>query len=122
MRLFAQGDASAELLKVGVLMLGLSGVWQLFDAIAMTITESLRAAGDTTWPMTARILLAWCVFTPGAWLSVLVLEGGPAAAMLSVIAYLLVLAALLGHRFRSGAWRRISLVGAGERDALLQAE
>jgi len=114
-RLFATGDVAAEsLLEVGVLMLALSGVWQLFDAISMTITESLRAAGDTAWPMAARILLAWGVFTPGAWVAVMVLGGGPTAVMLSVILYLFILAALLGYRFLSGAWRKISLVGAGE--------
>jgi ABC-type sulfate transport system permease component len=45
---------------------------------------------------------------------VLVFDGGPAAVMASVILYLLALAALLAYRFLSGAWRRISLVGAGE--------
>ena len=114
-RLFAPTDVPAEkLMQVGTLMLGLSGVWQLFDAVAMTITESLRAAGDTAWPMAARIFLAWCVFTPGAWLAVLVFEGGPTAVMASVIVYLFVLAAVLAYRFRSGAWRRIALVGGAD--------
>jgi MATE family multidrug resistance protein len=114
-QLFAPADMPAgELMQVGTLMLGLSGVWQLFDAISMTLTESLRAAGDTAWPMAARIFLAWCVFTPGAWLAVLVFDGGPTAVMLSVIVYLFVLAAVLAYRFQSGAWRRISLVGPTE--------
>ena len=113
--LFAGSNASTDkLLEVGAFMLAMSGIWQLFDAIAMTITESLRAAGDTAWPMAARIFLAWFVFTPGAWISVLVLDGGPTAVMLSVIVYLALLAALLVYRFRSGAWRRISLLEAPE--------
>jgi len=114
-QLFAPADVAAdELMQVGALMLALSGVWQLFDAIAMTLTETLRAAGDTAWPMAARIFLAWCVFTPGAWLSVLAYDGGPTAVMLSVIVYLFVLALILAYRFQSGAWQRISLVGPGE--------
>ncbi len=37
-RLFAPTDvATGQLIEVGVLMLGLSGVWQLFDAITMTL-------------------------------------------------------------------------------------
>lgn len=106
------GDSGqlASLLELGAFMLALSGIWQLFDAIAMTFTEALRAAGDTTWPMAARIALAWLLFTPGAWLSVLYFNGGPTAVMLSVIAYLAALALLLALRFRSGAWRRIALV------------
>ncbi len=121
-RLFAPADVPAEkLIQVGTLMLGLSGVWQLFDAVAMTITESLRAAGDTAWPMAARIFLAWCVFTPGAWLAVLVFEGGPTAVMGSVIVYLFVLALVLAYRFREWSlathcarrWRRRSSRRAG---------
>ncbi len=105
-----EGNAAA-LLEVGAFMLALSGLWQLFDAIGLTLSESLRAAGDTAWPMAARILLAWLVFTPAAWLSVLVWDGGPLAVMISVIAYLAALAGLLAYRFRSGAWRSISLIG-----------
>jgi len=104
------GEAEA-LVRVGVLMLGLSGLWQLFDAVAMTLTEAMRAAGDTAWPMAARIFLAWCVFAPGAWLAVRVLAWGPTAAMISVIVYLFAVAAVMAYRFKSGAWRRISLLG-----------
>jgi MATE family multidrug resistance protein len=114
-RLFSdKSESGAELLQMGAFMLAMSGIWQLFDAIAMTITESLRAAGDTAWPMAARVFLAWFVFTPGAWISVLVLEGGTLAVMLSVVVYLALLALLLIYRFRTGAWRRISLTGPAE--------
>lgn len=110
-RLFAPpGENAATLVAVGTTMLALSGVWQLFDAITMTVTESLRAAGDTAWPMVARILLAWLGFAPLGWYVVKVAGGGPVAAMLTVIVYLVALAALLALRFRSGAWRRITLV------------
>ncbi len=110
-RLFAPpGENAAALVAVGTTMLALSGVWQLFDAITMTVTESLRAAGDTAWPMIARIALAWLGFAPLGWFVVKVAGGGPVAAMLSVIAYLIALAALLIYRFRSGAWRRITLI------------
>ena len=33
----------------------------------MTLSETLRAAGDTTWPAAARIMLAWAVFAPCAY-------------------------------------------------------
>jgi len=32
-------------------MLIVSGMWQLFDALGITLSEALRAAGDTTWCM-----------------------------------------------------------------------
>jgi len=115
MGLFQSGDASAEqLLAVGGVMLALSALWQVFDAAAMTLSEALRAAGDTTFCMNARIALAWFVFMPGAWYSVRVLNGGVPAIMVSLIAYLALLAAAFALRFVSGKWREIDLLGAGE--------
>jgi MATE family multidrug resistance protein len=112
--LFRPRDGSGDdLVRVGAMMLMLSAVWQLFDAISLTLSEALRAAGDTAWCMWARILLAWCVFTPLAWLAVLLLGGGVATMMMSLIAYIAVLALVLGARFLSGRWRQIDLVGSG---------
>jgi MATE family multidrug resistance protein len=108
---FLRGRAdAAELAEVGARMLALSAAWQLFDAAATTLAEALRAAGDTAWPLLARLALAWGLFVPGAWLSVHALGGGDVAAMAWLSAYLGGLAAALAWRFRSGAWRAIVLV------------
>ncbi|MBW1881452.1 MAG: hypothetical protein JRJ84_24105 [Deltaproteobacteria bacterium] len=77
----------------------------------MSTSETLRAAGDTAWTMWARIIVAWLVFTPAAFLTVHLFEGGHIAAMLCVIGYLAILAVLLVWRFKSGAWKRIDLIG-----------
>jgi MATE family multidrug resistance protein len=62
---FVPRDVPAEeLIATGAYMLMLSSLWQIFDAIGMTMSEALRAAGDTTWCMWARIILAWFVFIP----------------------------------------------------------
>jgi MATE family multidrug resistance protein len=99
------------LLTTGTLMLQLSAAWQLFDACAMTLSEALRSAGDTTWPMLARLGLAWVLFLPAGIVSVMVLDGGATAAMVCLIVYLAALAGLLAWRFRGGAWRKIDLTG-----------
>lgn len=106
------GVATTTLVSVGATMLTLSAFWQVFDAINMTFSEALRAAGDTTWPMLARIVTAWLVFTPLAWSAVLVFDGGVVAVMVSVIGYIALLAVVLALRFASGRWRQIELVGA----------
>lgn len=112
MGLFAgAGGGSQELLTVGATMLALSAVWQLFDALAMTFGEALRAAGDTAWCMWARVVLAWFVFTPAAWLSVRIWHGGINAVVAAMVGYLLLLSLTLAARFASGAWRNIDLVG-----------
>jgi len=107
--LFAS-DRSGDLVAIGTTMLGISAAWQLTDAISMTLAETLRAAGDTTWTAAARLILAWLVFTPAAFAVVLWLGGGPAGAMLCLVGYLGLLASALAWRFRSGAWKRIELI------------
>ncbi|AKF10920.1 Multidrug and toxin extrusion (MATE) family efflux pump YdhE/NorM [Sandaracinus amylolyticus] len=102
-------DTREALVEVGVRMLMLSTCWQLFDSAATVLAEALRAAGDTVWPLGARLVLAWLVFVPGSWLGVRVLEGGDVAAMLCLTAYLALLALLLYVRFRSGKWRTLEI-------------
>jgi MATE family multidrug resistance protein len=107
--LFAS-ERSGDLVAIGTTMLVISAAWQLADATAMTMTETLRAAGDTAWPAIARTILAWLVFTPAAFLVVRRFTGGPVGAMLCLVGYLVLLAGALGWRFRSGAWKRIELI------------
>lgn len=112
MGLFATGEAStSDLVRVGSLMLAISGAWQVFDALGLTFGEALRAAGDTAWCLWARLVIAWLVFLPVAWFALERLSLGPAGAMWCVVFYIAVLAAALVWRFRSGAWRRIDLTG-----------
>lgn len=111
MGIFRPRDVPAEaLVAIGATMLMMSAVWQLFDGLGLTISEALRAAGDTTWSMLARIVLAWVVFTPAAWLAVLVFHGGVITMMIALIAYIAVLAGVFAVRFASGRWRNIDLV------------
>ena len=110
--IFAPPDEdSTKLMEVGTVLVAMSAVWQLFDAIGMTLSETLRAAGDTSWTLWARIILAWVFFVPISILTVIVLDGGHVAAMLCIAVYIAVLAALFFWRFRSGRWRAIDLTG-----------
>lgn len=110
--LFRPGDVDAEqLLAAGAVMLALSALWQVFDAAAMTLSEALRAAGDTVFCMNARIVLSWLVFVPSAWIAVRVLHGGVQAIILSMCGYMALLAAAFAWRFTSGRWQAIDLLG-----------
>jgi Na+-driven multidrug efflux pump len=112
MGLFAErGTNPDELAQVGATMLALSSVWQIFDALGLTFGEALRAAGDTTWCMYARVVLAWAVFTPIGWIAVRVYDGGVYALMAAVIVYVALIAFALTGRFATGRWRSIDLVG-----------
>lgn len=107
---FAKGEHAAEVTEIGVRMLMVSAAWQVFDATSMALAESLRAAGDTLYPLIARIVIAWAVFVPGSYFTVTKFGGGDVGAMLWLVAYLAVLAGVLWWRFRSGAWRHVELV------------
>lgn len=108
--MFAPDVGGAAFLAVGASVLRLAAAWQLFDAVANTLAEALRAAGDTKFTSIARAIIAWGLFVPGSWLSVRTYGGGTTAATLCTVLYLAVLSGLLYLRYRSGAWRRIELV------------
>jgi MATE family multidrug resistance protein len=103
-------EHTGRLAEIGVTMLVISTAWQLADAIGITLSEALRAAGDTTWIAAARLILAWAVFMPAAYLIVESADTGPVGAMLCLVGYLALLALALAWRFRSGAWKRIELI------------
>jgi multidrug resistance protein, MATE family len=111
MGLFAQSAETAHLFELGAVLLAISAAWQLFDAVVLTLGESLRAAGDTAWSMWVRVAMAWLGFVPAAYVAVYLRGGGHVAAMLCILGYMAALGLALTLRFRSGAWRRIDLVG-----------
>ncbi|HEY8376875.1 MAG TPA: hypothetical protein VIK91_10325, partial [Nannocystis sp.] len=92
----------------------ISAVWQLLDATVMTVSEALRAAGDTAWTMWARIVLAWVVWLPISSLVVFRWDGGAVGATWSMVAYFVMLALALVLRFRGGTWRRIDITGVAQ--------
>lgn len=114
MATFAEGDVSvSQLVTLGTTLLAISAAWQLFDALVMTLSEALRAAGDTAWVLWARIIVAWVLWLPLAVYIVRYADGGPEGATASLLIYMVVLAGVILYRFRSGAWRHIDLTGQG---------
>jgi MATE family multidrug resistance protein len=106
-----ESTRAGELAQVGARMLAFSAVWQVFDALCMTLSEALRAAGDTAWCMYARIVLAWFVFMPASWIWVRMYQGGVPALLGAMVSYMALLALAFGLRFWLGKWRSIDLVG-----------
>jgi MATE family multidrug resistance protein len=110
MQPFAKGVDAAAVAELGVRMLLVSAAWQVFDATATTLAEALRAAGDTLFPMLARLVIAWTVFVPGAWWAVHHWGWTELGTTSWLVAYLALLALTLALRYRSGAWRRVQLL------------
>lgn len=99
----------AQLAATGTRLLMLSATWQLFDAVATSMAEILRAAGDTAFTLWARVILAWAVFVPGAYLSTRYWGWAESGAVTWMTTYIGLLATVLVVRFLRGAWRKIEL-------------
>ena len=106
LRIFTDDPA---VLALGRPLLAIGAVFQLFDAVAIIAQGSLRGAGDTRWPFAIETVFGWGVFVPLAYTLGVVLEGGLAGAWTGGMISLGCTAAILVWRFRSGAWRRISI-------------
>lgn len=109
---FSPGSVAARamFLTTAVPLLWVAVAWQLFDAASLVFSETLRAAGDTAWPMRMRIFISWGVFVP---LTVLTARwgGGPVAALSWVVLYVAALAFFMAWRLGRGAWRTMQLTG-----------
>lgn len=104
-------ESAAEFRRIGVRMLMLSALWQVFDAVGISLSESLRAAGDTTFTMWARLIIAWSFFLPASFVTVTWLGLGEVAAVLCIVVYMAILATVLWRRWASDRWESLELVG-----------
>ena len=98
-----------EVLRLGLPLVRLGGIFQACDALGIVATGSLRGAGDTRWPFLVQSGLAWGLSLPLAYLAGIVLGGGLLGAWLALTIYVLVLSLTLNLRFRAGAWRDIRI-------------
>jgi len=99
-----------EVLHLGRWMMVFAAVFQVFDGMCVSYNSGLKGAGDTRWPAMVSVSLCWLVVVGGGWLAVQLWPDaksfGPWGASTT---YIIILAMVLGYRWRSGAWRRIKL-------------
>lgn len=105
-------DAAARVVELGSAFLIATAAFQLFDAIAMTLSGALRGAGDTVVPGVFTLGLSWLVIVGGGTAMVRVygdeLESlGP---WIAAAAYIAILGMFLLWRFMSGRWKSIRLL------------
>jgi MATE family multidrug resistance protein len=102
---------NAEFLETGRNLLIMAAAWQAFDGTAGTFAEILRAAGDTTYPMVARLLVSWLIFVPATFISTWVFHAGAFVATFWVVFYIAILALILWRRFYKRTWETMDLTG-----------
>ncbi|MCW5753978.1 MAG: MATE family efflux transporter [Phycisphaeraceae bacterium] len=104
-----------QLIAVGAKIMIAAAVFQLFDAIAITISGALRGAGDTIWPGVATVVLSWVCIVGGGHLMIALFPGlGEMGPWIAASAYIMLLGVALLWRYARGPWRGIDLVGRSE--------
>jgi MATE family multidrug resistance protein len=111
---------AAEVIALGKVLLWFAAGYQIFDGLNLGAGFCLRGAGDMRVPTIAIIVLSLFVFVPlthmatfapgGGWVAFLPQWGfGTVGAWGVALVYTCLLGSMLWLRWRSGAWRKISL-------------
>jgi MATE family multidrug resistance protein len=115
----ADGQASAVATR-GATLLWIAAGYQLFDGLSLGSGACLRGAGDVRLPSLMVLALSWGMFVPLAhilsfppglgWVDWLPQYGlGAVGGWFAALAYICCLGIMLSLRWRSGAWRRVTL-------------
>lgn len=104
-------EERARLVEIGVQIMIAAAVFQVFDAVAITLTGALRGAGDTVWPGVLTIILSW-VCIPGVGLALIWLmpQLGSIGPWIGASLYIILLGLGLLFRFMGGKWKTMTLV------------
>jgi len=97
---------AAEVLRIGALVMIAAAVFQVFDAVAITLSAALRGAGDTIWPGVATLALSWiCIVGLGLVMIELAPQLGSMGPWIAASAYIVALGIALLLRFLAGGWK-----------------
>lgn len=113
--LFIESDTAPEIadevVRLGSMFLIATAAFQIFDAVAMTMSGALRGAGDTVWVGVVTLILSWTVIVGGGEFMVRFFPGlqsvGP---WIAAAAYITLLSLAILGRFLGGKWKEIELV------------
>jgi MATE family multidrug resistance protein len=116
----ASDPEAGTVIAKGCVLLWIAAGYQLFDGLSIGCSACLRGAGDATVPAAMVLGLSWLLFVPLAhsltfppgagWVNWLPQFGlGAIGGWCAAVAYICALGVMMLLRWRSGAWRGISL-------------
>ena len=100
-----------RMIEIGGWVLIIAAVFQVFDALGMSMNGALRGAGDTVVPGLAFIILSWAILIGGghimvAWRP----ELGSIGPWIAAATYIIILGIVLLVRFMGGKWKTMTVV------------
>jgi Na+-driven multidrug efflux pump len=98
-----------EVIQVGVTILRILGIAQIFNAIGTVLSPALIGAGDMRFILGVEIGNTCFLYLPLAWLLGVHLGFGIIGAWSAEVIYLLLYALMMTIRFRGGSWKEIRI-------------
>jgi MATE family multidrug resistance protein len=102
-------NSDPEVVEIGVKVLRLAALFQVFDGLGIVSNGCLRGAGDTRWAMYIGVGYAWLLFLPLAYIGGFVLDYGAVGAWGGATIYICALGLTFYLRFRGGRWQSIKI-------------
>ena len=102
--LIAPFGAAANVVPIATHLLWIAAAFQLVDAVATVTYFALDGAGDTRFTLVVSIALSWCVKLPIGIALARYAHMGAVGAWLGLTGEIVILLAILAHRWRSRRW------------------
>jgi len=104
-------ETAEQLVVIGATIMIAAAVFQVFDALAITLSGALRGAGDTIWPGLATVVLSWlCIVGGGHTLIALAPNLGSLGPWIGAASYITLPGFVLPVRLVLGRWKSIQLI------------
>jgi putative MATE family efflux protein len=98
-----------ELLELSPQLVRVCGFVQIGFGSYLILSEAMRGAGDTRWPMILSNVSTWLIRLPAVYLFGVVLEGGIVGVWYALCSELLVRGLLFVGRFLHGGWLEVKV-------------
>ncbi|MFI4872010.1 MAG: MATE family efflux transporter [Phycisphaerales bacterium JB061] len=104
-------EIASRMIAIGGWVMVIASVFQVFDALGMAMTGSLRGAGDTVWPGVVSVVASWLFLVLGGHLMI---EYYPKLGSLgpwsAAAGYIIFVGGALFVRFLGGKWRTMKVI------------
>lgn len=104
-------DEFQGVMRIGKVILVCAAIYNVFNVLRFVFMGALRGAGDTKVPMWLIIAASWLVLAPGGYLIIGVLKLDIVAVWIFLTCYGGLIGVLIWWRFRTGAWKKIDMLG-----------